>query len=448
MHTLFSKWSIFSVLTLLILALLFPIPNLPWITTGLRWIFIIVLAGFAWNQKKLTYWILLALVSGISTGLDFPQIAAPTKIFSDIFIRLIKTIIAPLVFSTLVIGIAGHSDIKKVGRLGLKSILYFEFATTLALVIGLIAINWTQAGKQNFNITADQSIVKKADAIMEQSGKHNFLLEIFPESIVRSMSENHILQVVSFSILFGIGLSLVSKQEPKKFMLEFCESLSSVMFKFTDIVMWFAPFAVFGAMAYSVSSVGIDVLQNLLKLVGTLYLGLIAFVLFVLLPIAYISKLPIKRFLNHIIEPLSIAFATASSESALPKAMENMEKMGIPRHIVSFVLPTGYSLNLDGTTLYLSMASVFVAQSCGIDLSLGQQISMCLILMVTSKGVAGVRGASFLILISTITSLGLDVQKAFPILAIDVLMDMARTSINVLGNCLASFVVAKWEKEI
>jgi proton glutamate symport protein len=230
--------------------------------------------------------------------------------------------------------------------------------------------------------------------------------------------------------------------------LNFMEGLSETMFKFTNIVMWFAPLAVGGAMAYSVAGMGLGVIGNLLKLVGTLYVALFAFLVLVLLPIALIVKLPFKKFLHTIYEPVSIAFATASSEAALPKAMENLEAMGIPRKVVAFVLPTGYSFNLDGTTLYLSLASVFIAQSSGIDLSISEQIQMCLILMLTSKGVAGVRGASFLILVSTVSSLGLDPHKAFAILAVDALMDMGRTTVNVIGNCLATYVVAKWEKEI
>jgi proton glutamate symport protein len=250
-----------------------------------------------------------------------------------------------------------------------------------------------------------------------------------------------------FSILFGIALAMVTTDK-KKPMLEFAESLSEVMFKFTHLVMKFAPFAVGGAIAYSVASMGLGVLQDLLMLLVTLYAALIVFVLFVFVPIGFIVKLPFKKFIDAISEPVSIAFATASSEAALPKAMENLEKMGIPRKVVAFVLPTGYSFNLDGTTLYLSLASVFVAQACGIDLTLPQQIQMCLILMLTSKGVAGVRGASFLILVGTVQSMGLDPHKAFAILAIDALMDMGRTSVNVVGNCLATFVVAKWDKEI
>jgi proton glutamate symport protein len=417
------------------------------VLVGLRWVALGLAIWFAIEKKHLTAWILVAMFIGIALGSDFPEISKPLKVFSDIFLRLIKTIIAPLLFSTLVVGIAGHSNIKQVGRMGLKSIFYFEVVTTVALVIGLFAINLTQAGVGS-NLAAQNAQIEKANTLLAQKGSHDVILDIFPENIAKAVVENQILQIVMFSILFGIGLALVKNEEKKNAMLLFAESLSEVMFKFTHIVMLFAPLAVGGAMAYSVASLGMGVLGNLLKLVGTLYGALFAFVALVLVPIGLIVKLPFKKFIDAISEPVSIAFATASSEAALPKAMEQLEKMGIPRKIVAFVLPTGYSFNLDGTTLYLSLASVFIAQASGIDLTLGQQIQMCLILMLTSKGVAGVRGASFLILVSTVSSLGLDPTKAFAILAVDALMDMGRTSVNVIGNCLATYVIAKWEGEV
>jgi proton glutamate symport protein len=384
---------------------------------------------------------------GIETGHDFPTIAEPLKVLSDIFLRLIKTIIAPLLFATLVVGIAGHSSLKQVGRMGLKAIVYFEVVTTLALFIGLAAINLSQAGV-GASLNAGEKESKKATVLLEQKESHDVILDIFPENIAKSVATNQILQIVVFSILFGIGLAMIKNEEKKRPMLAFAESLSEVMFKFTDIVMYFAPLAVGGAIAYSVATMGLSNLKSLVYLVFTLYGALLVFILLVLVPIGLLVKLPFRKFLQAISEPVSIAFSTASSEAALPKAMENLEKMGIPRKIVAFVLPTGYSFNLDGTTLYLSLASVFVAQACGVDLTLSQQIQMCLILMLTSKGVAGVRGASFLILVSTVGSLGLEPEKAFAILAIDAIMDMGRTSVNVLGNCLATYVVAKWEREI
>jgi proton glutamate symport protein len=417
------------------------------ILISLRWVALALATWFAIEKKHLTAWILVAMFIGVALGSDFPEISKPLKVLSDIFLRLIKTIIAPLLFSTLVVGIAGHSNIKQVGRMGLKSILYFEVVTTVALVIGLFAINLSQAGIGS-NLEAQSSQIEKANTLLAQKQSHDVILDIFPENIAKAVAENQILQIVVFSILFGIGLAMVKNEEKKAAILLFSEGLSEVMFKFTHIVMLFAPLAVGGAMAYSVASLGMGVLGNLLKLVGTLYGALFAFVALVLVPIGLLVKLPFKRFIDAISEPVSIAFATASSEAALPKAMERLEQMGIPRKVVAFVLPTGYSFNLDGTTLYLSLASVFIAQASGIDLTIGQQIQMCLILMLTSKGVAGVRGASFLILVSTVSSLGLDPTKAFAILAVDALMDMGRTSVNVIGNCLATYVVAKWEGEV
>ncbi len=406
------------------------------------------------RRKKLTLWIVFAMLAGIEAGMDAPTFSLEMERLSKIFLNLIKTIIAPLIFATLVVGIAGHSDLKQVGRMGLKSIIYFEIVTTLALFIGLAAINITEAGKgvDLTKIEVSDKVSAKATSILESKEKkaaegHDVIVDIFPENIAKSIAENSVLQIVVFSILFAIALSQL-KGKHKESMLNFCESLSHVMFKFTDIVMFFAPFAVFGALAATIGKSGIDVLKQLMFLVVTLYISLGVFVVFVLIPIMMLFKIPVRRFFQAISEPVSIAFATSTSEAALPKAMENMEKFGVPQKIVSFVLPTGYSFNLDGTTLYLSLASVFVAQMCGVDLTLGQQISMCLVLMLTSKGVAGVRGASFIILVSTVASMGLDPEKAFIILAVDALMDMARTSVNVIGNCLACAVIARSEGEL
>jgi proton glutamate symport protein len=411
-----------------------------------RWVFMLVLGLYTFKARSLTASILLAMFIGIEVAEVFPDTAKELKVFSDIFLRLIKTIIAPLLFATLVVGIAGHADLKQVGRMGWKSIVYFEVVTTIALVIGLLAINISQAGVGS-SLQAQEAQLQKAEALLQQKHSHNVILDIFPENIAKSVAENQILQIVVFSILFGIGLAQI-RSDRKKIMVEWVESLADVMFKFTNMVMYVAPLAVGGAMGYAVASMGYGVLHDLIKLVATLYVALIAFIVLVLVPIGLLIKLPFKKFIHHISEPLSIAFATASSEAALPKAMENLEKMGIPRKVVSFVLPTGYSFNLDGTTLYLSLAAVFVAQVSGVDLSIGEQIQMCLILMLTSKGVAGVRGASFIILVGTVQSLGLDPQKAFAILAIDAIMDMGRTSVNLIGNCLATYAVAKWEGEV
>jgi len=395
------------------------------------------------KQKSLTGWILFSMFVGLELGHDLPAVGETMRVLSKIFIKLIKTIIGPIIFATLVVGIAGHSNLKQVGRMGWKSILYFEVVTTIALFIGLIAINISQAGA---GITIPESAHHAEELAVKKQTVEEIILHVFPENIAKSVAEGQVLQIVVFSILFAIGLALV-KEDKRKPMLDFCESLAEVMFKFTKVVMYFAPIGVGAAIAYTVSHIGIEVLVNLFKLLGTLYLALIAFLLVVLLPIALIIKLPIKKFLRAIAEPVSIAFATTSSEAALPKALENMEKLGVPRKIVSFVLPTGYSFNLDGTTLYLALASVFVAQAAGIHMTFGEQIVMLLTLMLTSKGVAGVPRASMVILLGTVASFGLPVFPVFIILGIDELMDMARTSVNVIGNCLASVVVAKWENE-
>jgi proton glutamate symport protein len=419
---------------------------------SLRFACMAFLLFIAFKRKKLSLWIFTAMLIGVEFGITFPEISLELKRFGDIFLRLIKTLVAPLLISTLVVGIAGHSNLKQVGRIGLKSIIYFEIVTTFALFLGLAAINITQAGKGVQNIEVSETMKEKSTDLLTQLEKpKDHLVDIFPENIAKSIAENQVLQVVMFALLFAIALSLVKNVKHKETMLGFMESMSEVMFKFTDIVMLVAPLAVFGSIAYTVANSGTEVLQNLMKLVATLYVTLIVFVLVVLLPIALTSKIPIRKFLKQVTEPISIAFATASSEAALPKALENMEKFGVSKKIVGFVIPTGYSFNLDGTTLYLSMATVFVAQMSGVDLTLGQQISICLTLMLTSKGVAGVRGASFVILTTTLMDyrhLGIDVEKAGIILGIDALMDMARTSVNVLGNCLASAVIARSEGEL
>jgi proton glutamate symport protein len=415
---------------------------------SLRFVLIALLFLISFVRKKMSLWIFSAMVLGIEVGMDFPAFALEMERLAKIFLRLIKTLVAPLIFATLVVGIAGHSNLKQVGRMGLKSIIYFEIVTTLALFIGLMAINITQAGK-GVQVEVNEKVKEKSTELLAQRSEHkDHIVEIFPENIAKSIAENSVLQIVVFSVIFAIGLGMVKNEQHKLTMLRMNESLAEVMFKFTDIVMYLAPLAVFGALASTVAKSGVDVLMSLMKLVGTLYVSLVVFVLLVLLPIALLAKIPIRKFLNAVSEPVSLAFATASSEAALPKAMENLEQFGIPKHIVGFVIPTGYSFNLDGTTLYLSLASVFIAQMSGINLSIGEQISICLVLMLTSKGVAGVRGASFVILAGTVASMGLDPEKASVILGIDAVMDMARTSVNVLGNCLATAVIARSEGEL
>lgn len=406
-----------------------------WIT----WLFVIV---YATNKKSLTTWILLSMVIGVEIGLNFPDFAQNLQVLSKIFLSLVKTIIAPILFATLVVGIAGHSSLKQVGRMGWKSLVYFEGVTTMALVIGLIAINLTNAGS---GIVLPETFNQELPEAKSQSWS-DIILHIFPENFVKSVYHGDVLPIVVFSVIFGIALAMLP-EDKKRPMLNFSESLAETMFKFTNIIMHFAPFGVGAAIAVTVGHLGVDILTSLLKLLFTLYGALLVFIAGVLLPVALLVKVPVRKFIKAISEPVSIAFATTSSESALPKAMENMEKLGVPRKIVSFVLPTGYTFNLDGTTLYLSLASVFVAQAAGIDLTLGEQLLMGITLMLTSKGVAGVPRASLVILLGTAASFGLPLWPIMAILGIDELMDMARTSVNVTGNCLASVVIARWEGE-
>lgn len=387
-------------------------------------------------------WILISMVIGAEIGHDYPEIGMKLQVLSKVFLKMIKTIVAPLLFATLVYGIAGHSDLKQVGRMGWKSILYFEVVTTLALFIGLAAINISKAGA---GIHLPPGAHEELPVVPPQTF-NDIILHIFPENIAKSIAEGQILQIVIFSIIFGIALAMV-REDKRMPMLKVTESLSEVMFKFTNIVMYFAPIGVGAAIAYTVGHIGVGVLVNLLQLLITLYVALLVFLLGVLLPVALIVGVPIRKFLQAIAGPVSIAFATTSSEAALPRAMENMEKLGVPRKIVAFVMPAGYSFNLDGTTLYLSLASIFVSQAAGMSLTFGQQILIVFTLMLTSKGVAGVPRASLVILLGTASSFGMPVWPVFIILGIDELMDMARTSVNVIGNCLATIVIAKWEKE-
>ena len=408
----------------------------------LRWCGIVLLALFAARRRTLTPWIFVAMVAGAEIGFDAPHFAVKLQVFSDIFLRLIKTIVAPLILATLITGIAGHGDLKSVGRMGVKSLVYFEVLTTLALVIGLVAINVSKAGVGL--VVAQGADATDKLAKVAPTSWDGFLLHVFPENLAKSIAEGQILQVAVFGVFFGIALATVgaAKRAP---IMAFTESLSEVMFKFTNVVMYFAPLGVGGAMAYTVGQMGLGVLVNLGKLLLTLYAALAGFGVLVLLPVALIAGVPVLRFLRAVGEPASIAFATATSEAALPRAMEAMEALGVPRRIVAFVIPAGYSFNLDGSTLYLALASVFVAQAAGIHLSWGKQLLMMLTLVLTSKGVAGVPRATLVVLLATASTFGLPTAPIAMILGIDALMDMGRTMVNVVGNCLASAVVARWE---
>ena len=405
---------------------------------------LVLIAAAGLRGRSLTYWIFFAMLLGGEIGLDRPQLAEHLRVLSDIFLRLIKVIVAPLILGTLVTGIAGHGNLRSVGRIGLKSLVYFEVVTTLALFIGVGAINISRAGEGlTMSATASVAAVQNTEPLHWE----DFLLHIFPENIAKSIAENQILQVAVFALLFGIALALLpqAKREP---MLKFCESLSATMFSFTNIVMYFAPIGVGAAMAYTVGHMGIGVLLPLGKLLMTGYAALIAFLLLVLLPIAILARIPLARFLRAVSEPATIAFATSTSEAALPRAMEEMEAFGVPRRIVAFVIPAGYSFNMDGSSVYLALASIFVAQAAGIHMSWGQQLVMVFTLMLTSKGVAGVPRATLVVLLATASMFHLATEPIFIILGIDALMDMARTAVNVIGNCLACAVIARSEGEL
>ena len=367
------------------------------------------------------------------------------RVLSRVFLSLIKVIIAPLLFSTLVVGIAGAGTIKEVGRIGLKALIYFEIVTTLALFIGLGAVNITKPGI-GVNLPAEQSA--EAKEIAGRAGKmtpQDHIVNIFPTSLFKSLAENDVLQIVVFSLIFAVALAAIG--EKGRPVMAFCESLSEAMFKFTNNIMHFAPWGVGAAMAVTVGSKGLGVLINLGMMILTLYGALVVFVVGVLGAVAIMIRLPIRRFISLVKEPALLAFTTTSSESAFPLAMENMERLGVPRRIVSFVLPMGYSFNLDGSTLYLSLAAVFVAQASNIELSIGQQLLILLTLMLSTKGIAAVPRASLVVLAGTLAQFGLPLEGIAVILGVDELMDMARTSTNVIGNCMATAVVARWEGE-
>jgi len=408
-----------------------------------RWLAVLVLCAYAARRRSLTIWILVSIVVGVAVGYDFPQVAVNLRFLSQIFLRLIRTIIAPLLFATLVVGIAGHSNLRQVGRMGVKSLVYFEVVTTLALLIGWAAITISRAGE---GITLPGSVDASQLPAATSRTWQEIVLHIFPENIAKSVVDGEILQVVVFSVIFGSALAMVGEARRRP-LLAFAESLAETMFKFTGIVMLLAPLGVGSAIAYTVGHLGVGVLVNLAKLVATFYVAVAVFVVAVLLPIAWAVRVPLKRFARAVAEPVSIAFATTSSEAALPRAMEAMERLGVPRQIVAFVMPTGYSFNLDGSTLYLSLTALFVAQAAGVELPPGQQLLLLLTLMLTSKGVAGVPRGALVILMGTIASFGLPAEPVFMILGIDALLDMLRTSVNVLGNCLATVVIARWEGE-
>jgi Na+/H+-dicarboxylate symporter len=408
---------------------------------SLRWLAILLLAAYAAARRSLTAWIFVGMAAGVELGYDAPATAMHFQVLGSIFLRLIKLIIAPLLFGTLVVGIAGHADLRKVGRMGIKAIVYFEIVSTIAILIGLAAINVSRAG-----VGIQLPVVAEDLKNVVPHSASELILNVFPENFAKAVAEGQVLQVVVFSLLFGMALAMVPEAKRRP-MLALAESLSETMFKFTNLVMLAAPIGVFGAIAYATGHMGLGILLPLLKLLATMYVALIIFVCGVLLPIALLARVPVARFATAVAEPVAIAFATASSEAALPRAMENMEALGVPRPTVAFVLPTGYSFNLDGSSLYQSLALIFMAQAAGLHLTLAQQLFMMLTLLLSSKGTAGVARASLVIVLAAATQFHIPIEPFFLLFGIDQLMDMPRTAVNVLGNCLAAVVVARWEGE-
>ncbi len=417
----------------------------------LRILGVVLLA--VWARRSLTAWIFVAMLAGVEAGIDAPALAIQCKVFSDIFLRLIRMIVAPLILGTLVTGIAGHGSLRQVGRIGVKSLVYFEVVTTLALLIGVVAINLTKAGVGLSMSTAPQvtamapgALATSASHPVLEHGWQSFLLNVFPENIAKSIAGDQILQVAVFAVLLGIALSLLT-EERRRPLLELAESVTAAMFAITNIVMYLAPLAVGAALAYTVGMSGPKVLSSLAQLLGTLYGALAAFVLLVLLPAAILFRIPLRGFIKAVAEPATIGFATSTSEAALPSAMEEMELFGVPRRIVSFVIPAGYSFNLAGSSVYLALASIFVAQAAGMRMSVGAQLAMVFTLMLTSKGVAGVPRATLVVLLATASTFQLPTEPIFLILGVDAFADMGRTAVNVIGNCLAAAIVAQSEGE-
>jgi proton glutamate symport protein len=416
---------------------------LPALVPGLlRWLAIFFVAAYGTSRRSLTTWIFVGLLAGAEFGHDWPSVAVNLQVLGAIFLRLIKVIIAPLLFGVLVVGIAGHSDLKKVGRLGIKSLIYFEIVSTLAMLIGYAAIHISRAGE---GVHLPAASAAQTLNVSPHTATQ-LLTDIFPENIAKSVAEGQVLQIVVFSVLFAMGLILVPEVKRRP-MLVFAESLSETMFKFTNLVMYAAPLGVFGAVSYTVGHLGLGVLLPLLKLVATMYVALAFFTVCVLLPILLWARVPLKRFIRTAAEPVTLGFATASSEATLPSAIEQLESFGVPREIVAFVLPAGYSFNMDGASLYQSLGLFFVVQAAGLHLSIGQQVMMILTLLISSKGTAGVARASFLIVFGAATSFHLPMEPLFLLFAIDQLMDMGRTAVTVLGNCVACVVIARWEGE-
>lgn len=410
---------------------------------ALRWAGLALLLPYAWRRRSLLVWTFVAMLAGAELGVDAPQFAAQTRFLGDIFLRLIRMIVAPLIFGGIVTGIAGHGELRGVGRVAIKSIVFFEAVTTIGLILGAVAINITQAGVGVVLPAAVGAVAPVAHVETWQQ----ILLNIFPENIALAVAQGQILQVAVFALLFGAALATLpdARRAP---LVNVLQSLTETMFKMTKIIMTTAPVAAGAALAYTVGSMGLATMLPLAKLAVTCYGTLIIFVLFVFVPILMVARVPVGKFAAAVAEPTALGFATTSSEAALPLAMERMEEFGVPRWIVSFVIPTGYSFNLTGSTLYLAMAALFAAQAGGMHLSVLQQVVLLATLALSSKGIAGVPRATLVVLMGVASSFQIPAAAVLMLLGVDTLMDMGRTGLNVVGNCMAAAVVAKWEEGV
>jgi proton glutamate symport protein len=378
----------------------------------------------------------------VELGLDAPHVAAQARLPGDLFLRLIRMIVAPLLFATITTGIAGHNELRSVGRVAIKALILFEVVTTLGLIIGVVAMNISGAG---WGIVIPTGLEGGAPVVAQAPQTwQQIILNLFPNNIAEAVAQNQILQVAIFSILFGSALAMLP-DEKRAPLVSVLQSLADVMFQMTRFIMFLAPLAAGAAIAYTVGNTGLATLLPLAKLVVTYYIALTAFAVLVMIPVMAAFRVPLSKFFRAVGEPAAIGFATTTSEAALPLAMERMEEFGVPRWIVSFVIPTGYSFNMTGGSVYLSMAAVFVAQAAGIHLTFGRQIAVVLVLMAASKGIAGVPRASLVVLLATASAVHLPTAPILLILGVDTLMDMGRTMMNVVGNCMAAAVIGKTE---
>jgi proton glutamate symport protein len=408
----------------------------------LRWIGIVCFVFFAVRKPSLMTWTFLAMIAGVELGLDAPHVAAQARLPGDLFLRLIRMIVAPLLFATITTGIAGHNELRSVGRVAIKALILFEVVTTLGLIIGVVAMNISGAG---WGIVIPTGLEGGAPVVAQAPQTwQQIILNLFPNNLAEAVAQNQILQVAIFSILFGSALAMLP-DEKRAPLVSVLQSLADVMFQMTRFIMFLAPLAAGAAIAYTVGNTGLATLLPLAKLVVTYYIALTAFAVLVMIPVMAAFRVPLSKFFRAVGEPAAIGFATTTSEAALPLAMERMEEFGVPRWIVSFVIPTGYSFNMTGGSVYLSMAAVFVAQAAGIHLTFGRQIAVVLVLMAASKGIAGVPRASLVVLLATASAVHLPTAPILLILGVDTLMDMGRTMMNVVGNCMAAAVIGKTE---